>query len=75
MEFLPKEIIIGILRNLPYADLLSVSEVSRKFLIISKQILLQNDWDDVDKIWNGTCKNPIDLIHWRKWTTFFLRRF
>ena len=62
MEFLPKELIFGILRYLPYADLLSVSEVSRKFLIISKQILFQNDWDDVDKIWNGTCKYPIDLI-------------
>jgi len=70
MELLPKEIIFGILRYLPYADLLSVSEVSRKFLIISKQILLENDWDDVDKIWNGTCKNPIDLIQTLKHPRF-----
>ena len=70
MEFLPKELIFGILRYLPYADLLSVSEVSRKCLIISKQILLENDWDDVDKIWNGTCKYPIDLIQTLKHQRF-----
>jgi len=55
---------------LPYADLLSASEVSRKFFIISKQILLQNEWHDVNKIWNGTCKYPVDLIQTLKHPRF-----